>query len=125
MRVPTISNDGRGPSFFGSREIKLSGEATRMLSEQISAVNFRLRESRGYASDYHCAGDPTLLIVLSGQIRIELPNGDSRDFTTGDLYIAEDYLMDDIKLDPKTHGHRAIQIGDEPYQAVHIKLARR
>jgi len=81
ITIPTISNDGECPSFFGQREIALNGDVTRLLSDQINAVNFRLRHSKGYSSDYHVAGDPTLLIVLSGTIRIELPNGDHRDFT--------------------------------------------
>jgi len=125
ITIPTISNDGKSPSFFGQREIALNGNITRLLSDQINAVNFRLRHSEGYSSDYHVAGDPTLLIVLSGTIRIELPNGEHRDFTQGDLYIAEDYLADGVEFDPAKHGHRAEMVGDTPYRAVHIKLERR
>jgi len=125
MRVPTISNDGRGPSYFGMRDIELNGDISRLLSDQIGAVNFRLRQSEGYASDYHVAGDPTLLIVLSGTMRIELPNGEAREFTQGDLYIAEDYLEDGVEFDREIHGHRAQMIGETPYRAVHLKLARR
>ena len=125
MSVPTISNDGSGASYFGTRDIALNGEITRLLSDQIEAVNFRLRRSEGYSSDFHVANDPTLLIVLSGTIRIELPNGESRDFTTGDLYIAEDYLEADITFDAARHGHRAEMIGDTPYTALHLKLERR
>lgn len=125
ITVPTISNDGRGASYFGTRDIALTGDMTRLLSDQIDAVNFRLRQSEGYASDYHVAGDPTLLIVLSGTMRIELPNGEARDFTQGDLYIAEDYLDMGIAFDPSLHGHRAEMIGTVPYRALHLKLARR
>ena len=125
MTIPTISNDGRGASYFGMRDIELNGDMTRRLSDQIDAVNFRLRQSEGYSSDYHVAGDPTLLIVLSGTMRIELPNGTARDFTQGDLYIAEDYLEAGIEFDDRLHGHRAEMIGDTPYKAVHIKLERR
>ena len=125
MTLPTISNDGRGMSFFGARDISLSGDITRLLSDQIDAVNFRLRHSEAYSSDYHCAGDPTLLIVLSGAIRIELRSGETRDFAQGDLYIAEDYLEAGVTFDPAIHGHRAEMIGETPYKAVHIKLARR
>ena len=125
IRIPTISNDGRGASYFGERDVELNGDISRLLSDQIDAVNFRLRQSEGYASNYHVAGDPTLLIVLSGTMRIELPNGEARDFTQGDLYIAEDYLDEDVKFETGLHGHRAEMIGDTPYRAVHIKLARR
>ena len=125
MTLPTISNDGKGASFFGSREITLEGELMRQLSDQITAVNFRLRHSENYSSDYHVAGDPTLLIVLSGTIKIELPTGETREFSQGDLYVAEDYLEADVKLKKGVHGHRAEMIGDTPYKAVHIKLDRR
>ena len=43
MTVPTITNDGRGPSVFSTLVIELSGEISRQLSGQIGAVNFRLR----------------------------------------------------------------------------------
>lgn len=125
MSVPTISNDGQCASFFGTREIELNGDITRQLSDQIPAVNFRLRRSEGYSSDYHVAGDPTLLIVLSGTIRIELPTGETRDFTQGDLYIAEDYLEANAVFTQGLHGHRAEMVGDIAYQALHIKLERR
>ena len=125
MRIPTISNDGRGASYFGTRDVELNGDISRLLSDQIGAVNFRLRQSEGYSSDYHVAGDPTLLIVLSGTMRIELPNGDARDFTQGDLYIAEDYLEDGVEFEAGRHGHRAEMIGSTPYRAVHLKLEKR
>lgn len=125
MRLTTISNDGDGASFFGTREIVLGGDISRLLSEPIDAVNFRLRRSEAYRSDYHVAGDPTLLVVLSGEILIELPNGESRRFTAGDLYIAEDYLNSGVAFIPNYHGHRAEMVGDTPYKALHLKLNRR
>ena len=125
MSLPTISNDGQGSSFFGTRDIELNGELTRQLSDQIPAINFRLRRSEAYSSDYHVAGDPTLLIVLSGTIRIELPSGETRDFTQGDLYIAEDYLEANTVFTQGFHGHRAKMVGEAAYQALHIKLERR
>ena len=125
MSLPTISNDGKGASFFGTREVALNGDLTRQLSDQISAVNFRLRRSENYSSDYHVAGDPTLLIVLSGTIRIELPSGETREFSQGDLYVAEDYLNSEIPFTEGLHGHRAEMVGTIPYKALHIKLSQR
>lgn len=125
MTVPTITNDGRGPSVFSTLEIELSGEISRQLSGQISAVNFRLRRSVDYSADFHVAGDPTLLIVLSGTMRITLPSGDSKDFSVGDIYIAEDYLAPDATFEKGVHGHSAKTIGEIPYNALHLKLSRR
>lgn len=125
ITVPTITNDGQGASYFSTREIELNGDITRQLSDQISVVNFRLRRSLGYSADYHVAGDPTLLIVLSGTMRIELPSGEHRDFSVGDMYIAEDYLLPEIDFKKGRHGHRAQTLDSLPYNALHLKLARR
>ena len=125
ITVPTLTNDGQGASYFSAREIELNGDITRQLSDQIGAVNFRLRRSIGYSADYHVAGDPTLLIVLSGTMRIELPSGEYRDFSVGEMYIAEDYLTPNTEFKSGRHGHRAQTIGSAPYNALHLKLARR
>jgi len=125
LSIPAITNDGQGASHFSQREIALNGDISRQLSEQISAVNFRLRRSENYEASFHVAGDPTLLIVLSGTMRISLPNGQSRDFTQGDMYIAQDYLAVGAEFEAGVHGHSAQTVGDVPYNAVHLKLSRR
>ena len=124
--VITVTSDGCGKTEFGSRDIDIEGSEQRMLSEQISAVNFRYRESHHhYASDWHVAGDPTLLLILSGTVNIVLRNGDVREFTQGDMFIAQDYLAEGIEFDDQLHGHRAEVVGDAPLKAIHIKLEKR
>ena len=108
MNIICINNDGAGASEFGMREIDLNGTPERMLSQQIPSLNFRLRTSdTTYSSDWHIAGDPTLLVVLRGSLKIVLRSGVNRDFSPGDLFIAQDYLPQDIKFDNNVHGHRA------------------
>lgn len=68
------------------------------------------------------AGDPTLIIVRGGTLRIELRGGTFRDFTAGDLFIAEDNLPEDMIFNKDKHGHRALVIGEQALEAVHIKL---
>lgn len=124
--IPTVTNDGRGTSFFSSKEITLNGSSERYLSDQIAAVNFRLRESDStYASSWHVAGDPTLLIILSGTIRIELRNGDCQEFSVGEMFIAEDYLAVSATFDDALHGHRAEVVGNEKLSVLHLKLEKR
>ena len=123
--IPTITNDGQGASYFSVRQVDLHGDLSRQLSDQIAAVNFRLRRSENYKAGFHVAGDPTLLIVLSGTMRITLPSGEYRDFTQGDIYIAEDYLAGGIEFQTRLHGHSAQTLGDVPYQALHLKLSKR
>ena len=121
-----VINDGYGESFFSEREVALSGNDERMLSEQIAAVNFRLRDSSSnYKSGWHVAHDPTLLIVLTGCIQIELRNGTTKKFTAGEMFIAEDYLKDDVDFDDEKHGHRAQVLGEQRLTVLHLKLNKR
>ncbi len=125
-QIPCITNDGRGPSRFGIREIVLDGDAQWSLSEQQPALNFRLRSSaKPYQSDWHVAGDPTLLIILAGVIEIELRDGSTRSFSVGDMFIAEDYLEEDAEFDSNHTGHRARIVSEVELQALHLKLAKR
>jgi hypothetical protein len=124
-KIPSVTNDGCGRSVFGIREIELSGSSNWMLSDQQAALNFRLRSSASsYQSDWHIAGDPTLLIILTGVIEIQLRDGTTQRFAAGDLFVAEDYLSDGVAFDG-SHGHCARVIGQEVLQALHLKLDRR
>jgi len=124
--IDCVSNNGLGRSIFTKRSVALNGTRQRMLSEQISALNFRLRSSdETYSSDWHVAGDPTLLIILSGCIRLELRDGQTRDFSAGEMFIAEDYLDKEIHFDTQEHGHRAEVIGEQQLNVLHLKLSKR
>ena len=126
LKLDTIVSDGVGASEFGVREIKLTGDETRHLSEQIQAVNFRMRISPvGYNSDYHVAGDPTLLVILKGQIVVTLASGHSKGFGAGDMFVAEDYLEKGTEFRSGLHGHKAKVVGSSELTALHLKLERR
>jgi len=126
MKITCIKNNGEGESRFGTSEIELSGTPERRLSERIPALNFRLRTSdSSYSSVWHVAGDPTLLIILGGTIRIELRSGLTQDFSVGDMFIAQDYLSSGVPFDNSLHGHRAEVIGDNEVSALHLKLEKR
>ena len=94
------------------------------ITDRMDALNFRHRMSEpGYFSSWHVAGDPTLIIVRSGILRIALRNGDYRDFKAGDIFIAQDRLQENEVFDLNIHGHTAELIGDDVLLALHIKLA--
>ena len=113
-----------GLSVFSDVEYSLDDYNGLFISDRQDALNFRHRSSEpGYFSSWHVAGDPTLIIVRSGILRIGLRNGDYRDFKAGDLFIAKDFLQSNESFDDKIHGHTAQLIGDEVLLAVHIKLA--
>lgn len=126
MPITSIISDGVGASYFSARTYDLSGDQARMLSEQIPALNFRLRQSdASYASGFHVAGDPTLLIILTGKIKIELRNGEACEFCAGEMFIAEDYLAAGVVFDDCVHGHRAEVLGCDDISVLHLKLEKR
>jgi hypothetical protein len=113
-----------GISYFNEITFKKNDRNGMLLTDRIPAQNFRLRESMpGYFTDWHLSGDPTLIIIQKGILRISLQNGIYKDFKSGDMFIAADNLPENIVFDPNIHGHRAEVFGDETLLAVHIKLA--
>jgi len=113
-----------GASFFTDKEYSLEDYNGLLITERMDALNFRHRISEpGYSSSWHVAGDPTLIIIRAGVLRIALRNGEYRDFKAGDQFIAMDRLQDGESFDDKVHGHTAELLGNETLLAVHIKLA--
>ena len=124
--ITTISVDSNYRSIFTKSNLDLKGHGDLWISEQQQAVNFRYRKSpSNYRSDWHVAGDPTLIIVSHGCLELELQDGSKKQFSAGDRFIAADYLPNDTPFNPAIHGHRAIVIGEEEFAATHIKLAKR
>lgn len=113
-----------GFSFFSDAQYSLEDYNGLFITDRMDALNFRHRISEpGYRSSWHVAGDPTLIIVRSGILRIGLRDGDYRDFTAGDMFIAQDKLQINEEFDDLIHGHTAELIGTDTLLAVHIKLA--
>ena len=124
--IVTITNNGKDASYFESKNFPLTGTPERFLSERINALNFRIRTSdAGYHSDFHVAGDPTLIAILKGTLRVELRNGEAKVFEQGDMFIAEDFLEPEERFIDGTHGHSAQVMGEQPLEALHIKLSSR
>ncbi len=124
--LPTITNDRNFISVFSEEMFDSSIRGGMVLTDQISAVNLRLRKSAvGYSSNWHVAGDPTLIIINKGTLRIIMRDETYKDFSAGNSFIAKDYLPDFVTFDPDIHGHRAEVIGEEALEAVHIKLYQR
>lgn len=123
FKIITICCDQSHISVFSENCFEKTARNGMLLSDRIPAQNFRLRESMpGYSTDWHLAGDQTLIIIQKGILRISLQNGIYKDFKSGDMFIAADNLPENIVFDPNIHGHRAEVIGDEPLLALHIKL---
>ena len=121
--IPTIDIDENNVSFFSETYFPNAYRGELLLSEQIGAKNFRIRESKPpYKTGFHVAGEATMLLVQSGCLRIELHDGSFQDFISGDAFIAKDYMKVENEFDPCIHGHRAEIIGTETLRVIHIKL---
>jgi hypothetical protein len=126
LELDCIVNEGSKTSYFSKRSITLNGTPARSLSERHDAQNFRLRTSDpSYASSWHVAGDPTLLVILQGEITIELRDGQTRRFAAGDMFVAEDFLQTGLEFDQSKHGHRAFVSSDNELRVLHLKLSVR
>lgn len=121
--VTTITTNELGISIFSSIDFEVHQRGGMFLTEQIAAKNFRLRKSAaGYTTDFHLTGDATFIMIQKGSLKIELQNGDNKMFNSGDCFIAQDNLPENIEFNNKIHGHKASVIGNETLEAIHIKL---
>lgn len=123
FKITTIITDKNNRSIFDEVTYKKNQRGNMLLSDQIASKNFRLRESPvGYSTDWHLSGDPTLIIIQKGILRIILQNEEYLDFKSGEMFIAADNLSEGISFEKTIHGHKAIVIGNENLVATHIKL---
>ncbi len=121
--IDTITVDENSRSAFSSTELPQTSRGELWISEQQACLNLRYRSSPpSYESDWHVAGDPTLIIVSTGCLEIELRDGSRKRFSAGEKFIAGDALPPHLEFDSTQHGHRARVIGEDEFTAVHIKL---
>lgn len=123
LNIVVIENPEGGFSLFREEAYSLENFNGMWISERQQAQNFRHRISQPeYFSDWHVAGDPTLIIIHKGVLRIGLRDGTFRDFSAGESFIVRDRLLQGCEFDPFLHGHTAEVIGTEALHALHIKL---
>lgn len=122
--LPTLVTSDDGTTIWAPRDWPIEARGGMLLSPRIDCSSLRLRKSEpGYTTDWHVAGDPTLIIVRRGQLRLIMRDGSTRTFGPGDAFIAADDVPDGKAFDAELHGHRAEVVGDETLQAIHIKLS--
>ena len=124
--IPCISVNEGSQSIFTEVQHQLTSRGDLWISEQQDSVNFRYRKSPNrYESDWHVAGDPTLIIICTGCLQIELRDGTFKQFSAGERFIAADFIPSNTPFDNTQHGHRAKVIGNIELSAIHIKLSKR
>lgn len=115
MKVTRIYTGDDGESHFEEIEIPLRDAGDiGSLSETFKATGMILRETSGdYDYDFHNAPQRQYVVMLDGGVDIELGDGSSRRFTTGDILLAEDVTG---------RGHRSRAVNGRPRKSLFITL---
>ena len=116
MKLTVIGLASGGGSRFEDLEVELTdaGEIGR-LSEPFEASGVVFRENDpDYNFDWHCAPRRQLIVLLDGEIEVEVTSGENRRFAGGDVLLVEDTTGT---------GHRTRAISAGPRRSLFIPLS--
>ena len=116
MKITRIGVTSSGGSRFDEVEIELTdaGEIGR-LSEPYPATSVTFRENDpDYDYDWHCAPRRQFIVLLDGEIEVEVTSGEKRRFTGGAVVLVEDTTGT---------GHRTRTVGGRSRGSLFIALA--
>jgi len=122
LKLVRIYADHNGHSHFGEIELKLSerefcppSPTGYTVTDAMPATEVRiLRTPAGYVDDWHPAPGRVLATLLSGTLRVETSDGDSRMFDAGDQFLCEDIIG---------QGHRMMELAGRAYDMALVMLA--
>jgi hypothetical protein len=116
VRIVRIGVTVDGGSRFEDVVIDLTDAgAIGRLSAPYPASSVLFRENDpGYDLDWHCAPQRQLIVLLDGEIEVEVTSGEIRRFCGGDVVLVEDTTGT---------GHRTRSIGDEVRRSLFLLLA--
>ncbi len=115
MKVTRIRADGAGITHFEEIEIPLeeAGPIGR-LSQPLAAESVIFRETGAdYDYDWHPAPARQLVVLLNGEIEIEVGSGEIRRFAGGEVLLLEDTTG---------RGHRTRNVGTVPRRSLFVPL---
>jgi oxalate decarboxylase/phosphoglucose isomerase-like protein (cupin superfamily) len=123
FRQVVLYTDAGGRARFREEDVPLDqGSETVRLSRLLPASGLQLRRSPpGFRSDFHCTEVPQWVFVLQGRMEIGLQDGSVRVFGPGEHFFSADTLPAGVAFDPRVHGHRSRQVGDEPLVTAFVK----
>jgi hypothetical protein len=116
LRITRIGVTPEGGSRFEAMDVELTdaGEIGR-LSEPFMASSVIFRENdRSYDYDWHPAPRRQFIVLLDGEIEVEVTSGEKRRFTGGDVVLVEDTTGT---------GHRTRTVGGQSRRSIFIPLA--
>jgi len=115
LKITRIGVTSGGGSQFDDLEIELADAgAIGRLSEPYatSSVTFRVNDP-GYDYDWHCAPRRQFIVLLDGEIEVEVTSGEKRRFVGGDVVLVEDTTGT---------GHRTRTVGERSRRSLFIPL---
>ncbi len=115
MQVTRIYTGADGKSHFEDIDIPLkSAGDIGALSETVNATGVIFRETAGdYDYDWHNAPQRQYVVMLDGEVDIEIGDGTIRRFSTGDILLAEDTTG---------RGHISRAVDGKPRKSLFITL---
>lgn len=123
FRQVTLFTDTDGRARFREHEIALTeGTPMSMLSALMPSGGMQLRRSPvGFRSSFHVTTTPQWVVILAGQMQINLQDGSARVFGPGQCFYSDDTLPAGAIFDPAVHGHWSRQLGDEPLVTLFVR----
>lgn len=115
MKITRIYSDSEGESHFSDVEIELkdAGPIGR-LSKKLPVRGIVFRENDAdYNYDWHTAPEKQYIVMLNGEIEIEVSDGEKRTFRGGDILLVEDI---------HGCGHRTRVTNNQPRRSVFVTL---
>ena len=116
MKVTRVRPDSDGVTHFDEIEIPLAdgGEIGRLSALfPVEAVVFR-ETGADYDFDWHPAPARQLVVLLDGEIELEVGDGETRRFGGGEILLLEDTAG---------RGHRTRNVGPVPRRSLFVRLA--
>jgi quercetin dioxygenase-like cupin family protein len=117
MRFPLtrIYADAEGESHFEDLDLPLEdrGIIGRLSAPQAAAGLIFRQNAPGYDWDFHHAPRRQYIVLLDGEIEIEVSDGEKRRFRGGEVLLVEDTWG---------KGHRTRQIGEHPRHSLFIPI---
>lgn len=103
-----------GHSYFKDADEPLNPTGIGFTGQMMPVKNLFFGEGGGKAQDWHNPKQRLFIVVLAGIMQIETSRGESKNFKSGDILLAEDLTG---------KGHRTRNLDNKPVKYLAISLA--
>ncbi len=116
MKIPRLYTGSDNESHFGEINIELKdlGNVSSSVSEPQQSTGMVFRNTTGdYHLDWHNAPRKQYVIILEGQVEIEVGDGKKHRFGPGEMFLAEDTTG---------RGHISRAVDNRPRKSIFVFL---